>query len=219
MLLPRTMRGTFTARIPSRITHWITNITSRMMNKKTIAMSRNINNNKRDSIAPSSSRQVTPEKRSMGRSHEKDSRINQRLTFRSPSREEMRAVFQMCRGNQWNSVLNSIRSNSLIPTTNMTMDNNISTTILHQAITSKGDTKKRARVVQEILNVAPLAASIKNGYGSLPLHVIAQRNTKMDSATKEMLIRNLMHVYPAALTQPGGVGLRTPLHIIFTGTF
>jgi len=53
----------------------------------------------------------------------------------------------------------------------------------------------------------------------LPLHVIAQRNTKMDSATKETLIRDLMHAYPAALTQQGGVGMRTPLHIIFTGTF
>jgi len=128
----------------------------------------------------------------------------------------MRAVFLMCRGNQWDSVLNSIRSNRFIPTANMTMDNNISTTILHQAITSKGDVKKRARVIQEILRIAPLAASIKNGYGSLPLHVISQRNTRIDSKTKEMLIRDLLDAYPDSLTQQGGVGMRTPLHIIFT---
>eukprot|EP00535_Pseudo-nitzschia_heimii_P002255 CAMPEP_0197185068 /NCGR_PEP_ID=MMETSP1423-20130617/11121_1 /TAXON_ID=476441 /ORGANISM="Pseudo-nitzschia heimii, Strain UNC1101" /LENGTH=301 /DNA_ID=CAMNT_0042636031 /DNA_START=598 /DNA_END=1503 /DNA_ORIENTATION=- len=98
----------------------------------------------------------------------------------------------------------------------MTMDNNISTTVLHQAITSKGDIKKRARVIQEILRITPHASSIKNGYGSLPLHVISQRNTKIDSKTKEMLILDLMNSYPESLTQQGGVGLRTPLHIIFT---
>lgn len=96
------------------------------------------------------------------------------------------------------------------------MDNNISTTILHQAITSKGDVKKRARVIQEILRFTPHAASIKNGYGSLPIHVISQRNTKMPSKTKEILIRDLMDAYPESLTQQGGVGMRTPLHIIFT---
>jgi hypothetical protein len=165
----------------------------------------------------SSPRQVTPEKRSICRNHDKCSQLNRHHSFRAPSREEMRAVFLMCRGNQWDSVFNSIRSNRLIPTTNMTMDNNISTTILHQAITSKGDIKKRARVIQEVLRITPLAASIKNGYGSLPLHVISQRNTKMDSKTKEMLIRDLMDAYPESLTQQGGVGMRTPLHIIFTG--
>eukprot|EP00536_Pseudo-nitzschia_multiseries_P003077 jgi/Psemu1/236370/estExt_Genewise1.C_430189 len=128
----------------------------------------------------------------------------------------MRAVFQMCRGNQWNSVLNSIRSNRLIQTTNMTMDNNITTTIIHQAITSKGDITKRAMVIQEILQVTPYAASIKNGYGSLPLHVICQRNVKMNSAKKERLIRHLINAYPMSLTVQGGVGKRTPLHIIFT---
>ena len=163
-----------------------------------------------------SPRQVTPEKRGV-RNQEKYTLVNRHHSFRAPSQEEMRAVFLMCRGNQWDSVLNSIRNNRLIATTNMTMDNNISTTILHQAITSKGDIKKRARVIQEILGITPHAATIKNGYGSLPLHVISQRNTKMDSKTKETLIRDLMDAYPDSLTQQGGVGMRTPLHIIFTG--
>jgi hypothetical protein len=139
-------------------------------------------------------------------------------TFRRPNRDEMHAVFSMCRQNQWNSVLNCIRNNHLIPVTSMIMDNHISTTILHQAITSKGDTVARTRVIQEILDIAPKAASIKNGYGSLPLHVIAQRNTKMDSPTKELLINELVNANRGALIEQGGVGKRTPLHIIFTGT-
>mmetsp|Transcript_21164 Transcript_21164/g.58854 ORF Transcript_21164/g.58854 Transcript_21164/m.58854 type:complete len:205 (-) Transcript_21164:1104-1718(-) len=164
-------------------------------------------------MLPSSLRQVSPDKTRTGRG-----RFTQHHAhFRNPSYEEMRAVFRMCRGNQWNSVLNSIGSNRLIQTTNMTMDNNITTTIIHQAITSKGDISKRAMVIQEILQVTPHAASIKNGYGSLPLHVICQRNVKMNSAKKEKLIRDLIKAYPMSLTVQGGVGKRTPLHIIFTG--
>ena len=139
-------------------------------------------------------------------------------SLRSPSRDEMHAVFEMCRKNQWTSVLNCVRSNPSIAVTSMIMDNYISTTILHQAITSKGETKARARVILEILATAPRAASIKNGYGSLPLHVIAQRNTKMDAPTKELLITELVLAYKDALVAEGGVGKRTPLHIIFTGT-
>jgi hypothetical protein len=93
---------------------------------------------------------------------------------RRPSCEEMHAVFGMCRQNQWTSVLNCVRSNPWISVTSMIMDNHISTTILHQAITSKGDTKARARVIREILASAPNAAAIKNGYGSLPCDCPAQ---------------------------------------------
>ena len=140
------------------------------------------------------------------------------MNRRVPGREEMHAIFLMCRKNQWKSVLSCIQDNPMIPLTSMIMDNHISTTILHQAITSKGDTEARARVIRAILEIAPGAAKIKNGYGSLPLHVIAQRNTKMDSATKELLICDLVRSFSGALLIEGGVGKRTPLHIIFTGT-
>lgn len=143
--------------------------------------------------------------------------MNSNPPLRNPSRAEMNAVFQMCRQNRWNSVLNCIRSNHLIPMMSMIMDNHISTTILHQAITSKGDIKARARVIREILDISPKAATIKNGYGSLPLHVIAQRNTKLDAPSKELLINELVNAYKGALVEQGGVGRRTPLHIIFTG--
>jgi hypothetical protein len=144
---------------------------------------------------------------------------NEDTLLQVPGREEMRAIFAMCRKNQWNSVLRCVQNNPMIPITIMIMDNHISTTILHQAITSKGNTVLRSRVIRKILDLAPQAATIKNGYGSLPLHVISQRNTKMDAPTKELLIGELVRSFQGALLQPGGVGKRTPLHIIFTGTY
>ena len=130
---------------------------------------------------------------------------------------DMDQLFQLCRSDEWHGVLHQVRQNPQIATTSMTMDNHISTTIIHQAITSKGPTAVRAEVISTILHGTPEAASLKNGYGSLPLHVIAQRNTKMDAQTKERLIFELVQAFPAALMEEGGVGKRTPLHIIFTG--
>jgi hypothetical protein len=138
---------------------------------------------------------------------------------RPPTREEMDAVFALCRNNHWTSCLQCLKTNPLIGTTTMIMDNHITTTVCHQAITSKGDIKQRAKVILQILEKTPQAASIKNGYGSLPLHVISQRNTKIDSNTKEILISALIKAFPGALAEEGGVGKRTPLHIIFTGIY
>lgn len=139
------------------------------------------------------------------------------VKWQQPSGAEMEEVFQLCRQDDWVSILHHIKRKPLISITSMIMDNHISTTVLHQAITSKGNTQNRAEVIQEILKMTPQAAAIKNGYGSLPLHVIAQRNTKMDASTKELLIEKLVLAYKEALIEPGGVGKRTPLHIIFTG--
>ena len=112
-----------------------------------------------------------------------------------------------------------VRENPFFAITPMTMDNNIATTIVHQAITSKGEASLRERVILAILERTPHASAMKNGYGSLPLHVISQRNTtKMKANIKERIIRKLVEVHPKALTTEGGVGKRTPLHIIFTGT-
>jgi len=140
-------------------------------------------------------------------------------TMQHPSRDEMDAVFQLCRTDQWQAVLRYVEQNPLIAVTPMIMDNHISTTVIHQAITSKGDTALRAQVITKILEETPQAAGIKNGYGSLPLHVIAQRNTKMNAQTKERLIFQLVQADKGALVEEGGVGKRTPLHIIFTGTY
>lgn len=133
-------------------------------------------------------------------------------------REELDEVFLLCRADEWRKVLAIVQQKPAISLSPMIMDNHITTTILHQAITSKGNTGLRAKVVTTILDATPQAARIKNGYGSLPLHVIAQRNTKIDSQTKEKLILKLIKAYRGALTEQGGVGKRTPLHIIFTGT-
>jgi hypothetical protein len=129
----------------------------------------------------------------------------------------MDEVFKLCRDDRWNEILKRLRRQPALATSHITMDNHIQTTILHQAITSKGDVAIRSNVIMFILDNTPRAAAMKNGYGSLPLHVIAQRNTRIDSQTKERLIFALVDAYPDALTEPGGVGKRTPLHIIFTG--
>lgn len=96
------------------------------------------------------------------------------------------------------------------------MDNFVNTTVLHQAIVSKGKIETRAQVVTTILQQTPEAARLRNGYGSLPLHVIAQRNTKLTSTVKEQLMIRLITANPDALQEAGGVGRRTPLHICFT---
>jgi hypothetical protein len=99
------------------------------------------------------------------------------------------------------------------------MNNRITTTVLHQLIYAKGQQDSRAKLIRCILKKTPLAASIPNGFGSLPIHVIAQRNTNLSAATKEALISDLLNAYPQSLVIAGGKGKRTPLHILFTGTF
>jgi hypothetical protein len=99
----------------------------------------------------------------------------------------------------------------------ITMENNNSTTLLHQVITSKSSNMRaRWNIINLILTTVPNAASIPNGYGSLPLHVVSQRNIKMDASMKEEVILHLIDAYPSALLSLGGVGKRTPLHIAFT---
>jgi hypothetical protein len=139
------------------------------------------------------------------------------MTQRIHPQQDIDRLFHCCRDDDWESVLTAVQADPWIALTPMVMDNHISTTILHQAITSKADTTIRAHVITTILRATPRAAAIKNGYGSLPLHVICQRNVKMDAQTKERLIFDMVPAYPEALTEQGGVGKRTPLHIIFTG--
>jgi hypothetical protein len=134
-----------------------------------------------------------------------------------PSKEEMNKVLSLCRANKWHLILSHVRENPAVGATPMAMDNKIATSVMHQAITSKGDTAIRATVIASILAATPEAAKITNGYGSLPLHVIMQRNTKMDSLTKERLVALLVQANKGALTAEGGVGQRTPIHILFTG--
>lgn len=134
-----------------------------------------------------------------------------------PSPEEMDEVFNLCRSDDWDEVLRRLSENPAVGVRMMVMANRIETTVVHQAITSRGDVPKRAAVISRVVSTTPQAAGIKNGYGSLPLHVIAQRNTKLDSKTKGRLIYELVAANKAALVTPGGVGLRTPLHVVFTG--
>ncbi|GAX10037.1 hypothetical protein FisN_25Lh114 [Fistulifera solaris] len=132
------------------------------------------------------------------------------------SLKEMTNVFQLCRSDQWKKVHVLLIKKPWIALYPMTMDNNITTTVLHQAITSRGNIHHRALVMDNILASTPEAARLTNGYGSLPLHVIAQRNTKIRAQIKERIIYQLIAAYEEALTKEGGPGKRTPLHIIFT---
>ena len=126
------------------------------------------------------------------------------------------SIFVLCKEERWAEVSSLVASNPSLAVAPMTMANNITTTILHQAITSKGDVGARAALVKFVLSIRPSAAAIKNGYGSLPIHVLAQRNCKMKSKAKEELLLALIHAHPSSITVAGGVGARNPLHIVFT---
>ncbi len=135
----------------------------------------------------------------------------------SPMTTELSMLLRWCRSNEWARVLQSVQANPYVALETLTMGNFISTTILHQAISSKGDIEVRANVISTILSTTPEAAKMTNGYGSMSLHAIAQRNLKMNSQTKERLMIELVHCHKDALISNGGIGGRTPLHIIFTG--
>lgn len=128
-----------------------------------------------------------------------------------------RSAFIMCRKNQWGSILDGLRDNQLDPLMPISMANNLTTTVLHQAISSRSpDIQARIKVIDYILRTAPKAAAVKNDYDSLPLHSLAQRNVKMDSKSKARLIKRLVEIYPAGLKEQGGAK-RTPLHVLCTG--
>lgn len=127
-----------------------------------------------------------------------------------------RDILNLCRAGKWAQVETYIRARPWIATTPMLMGNNIKTTIMHQAIGSKGDTQGRVNAITTILELAPVAASIPNGTKTLPLHAILQRNVKMDTKTRETLILELIKAYPDSLLRLGGLAGRTPLHIAFT---
>jgi hypothetical protein len=130
---------------------------------------------------------------------------------------DLHEIFRLGRSNNWIEVLRRVRDCPELALTPIIMGNNLATTIIHQAITSKGNIEHRTNLILTILQSTPQAAAMKNGYGSLPLHVIGQRNTKLDSQRKEHLITELVKSYPGAVIEQGGVGKRTPLHILFTG--
>ncbi|GKY93563.1 hypothetical protein MPSEU_000323700 [Mayamaea pseudoterrestris] len=133
-----------------------------------------------------------------------------------PTDREIADTLTDCRKNNWQSVFKRVMDNPRLATTKLPMENHIITTVIHQAITAKGDTVQRANLILHILNTSPNAAGIANGYASYPLHSIAQRNTKMDAKTKETLIFALLDAYPGALLKQNNQGQRTPLHVLFT---
>lgn len=132
-----------------------------------------------------------------------------------PSEEQDLLV--LCKSQLWEVIENILKEHPHWALKTITMENNNSTTLLHQVITSKSSNMRaRWKIINFILTSVPNAASMPNGYGSLPLHVVSQRNIKMDASMKEEVIKELIGAYPKALLSLGGVGKRTPLHIAFT---
>jgi len=130
----------------------------------------------------------------------------------------MRVVLEHCRKDRWCDVLRMVREDPVVGLYHMVMNNRVPTTILHQAITSRSRIEPREKVIRQILMKTPQAAAMGNAFGSLPLHVVAQRNTHMDVESKTRIIVDLVQAYPDALTIAGGKGKRNPLHVLFTGT-
>jgi hypothetical protein len=168
-------------------------------------------------LAPSPRRKQHATKPRRAENLTKQKRDRGAIDRANPMTKELTMLLRWCRSNDWGRVLQKIQANPYVALEILTMGNYISTTILHQAISSKGDIAMRAEVISAILSTTPEAAKLTNGYGSMPLHAIAQRNLKMDSQTKERLMIDLVLCHKDALTSNGGIGGRTPLHIIFTG--
>ena len=125
-------------------------------------------------------------------------------------------IAQLCRSNQWKEVLECLKQDPSLALQPIFLNNHLVTSIAHQAISEKGDIESRMDVLDHILTQTPKAAEMKNGYGSLPIHVCAQRNTKLKAKNKEHLILRLLEAYPGSTTVLGGVGKRSPVHVIFT---
>jgi hypothetical protein len=126
------------------------------------------------------------------------------------------SLLKLCRAGKWQQVQQCIQCNPSFATMKLSMDNNNLTTILHQATSDRSNTQGRVAVIKTILEVAPVAASIANGKGTLPIHTILQRNVKMDSQSREEFVKALINAYPESLLKVSGIGSRTPLHIALT---
>ena len=130
---------------------------------------------------------------------------------------EEQNLLMLCKSQMWEELEFILKEHPNQALKTITMENNNSTTLLHQVITSKSSNMRaRWNIINLILTSVPNAASIPNGYSSLPLHVVSQRNIKMDASMKEEVILHLIDAHPSALLSLGGVGKRTPLHIAFT---
>jgi hypothetical protein len=139
-------------------------------------------------------------------------------SLRSPDNNELKIVIQLCAQEEWAELLARVQQSPWMGRAQWNMTNNIATTLLHQAITGKGRGEERCKLIESILDLAPTAATLSNGFGSLPLHALCQRNVNMKSSSRSRLIVKLIRSYEGALLANGGPGQRTPLHAILTGT-
>ena len=116
-----------------------------------------------------------------------------------PSTDEMRTILELCQDGAWFRVFPLLLDNPLIALTPMRLNSRgtQTTTLLHQAITSKaGDAKSRELLIGKILELAPAAAAIRNTAGLLPLECLGQRDIKFESRVKKSLRSALVKAHP-----------------------
>jgi len=126
-----------------------------------------------------------------------------------------KALLALCKADNWSAVEQHIRRHPQSATSMLRDRNSNGTTVLHKVFASAStDFAARIGVIETVLQICPKLASVKNGCGSLPLHLAARNSYKIqiDTTTQEDVIASLINVYPAAAVTQNAAG-RTPLHI------
>ena len=129
-------------------------------------------------------------------------------------------IDRLCTSKEWSTITEMIRQQPDHALTNIRGKNNKTTTILHQIMASKDKDDMAARVLlaNTIIDLKPEAASINNGYKSLPLHICIRNSYGMRTTNNDRkndlveLFRKLINAYPDAVTSENAVK-RNPLHI------
>lgn len=88
------------------------------------------------------------------------------------------------------------------------------TTILHLLLQTR-DTNLdiRFKLINYILSAAPdAAARSTNSRGCLPLHFALNKDNKLDIATRKLIVKRLVEVFPEGVMTASDRGL-TPLHL------
>jgi hypothetical protein len=110
----------------------------------------------------------------------------------TPTKAEIGNISCLCKEHKWKEVLQAIEKAHYLAGASWSMQNSLSTTLIHQVIVDRGDPEARASVSSFLLTKTPHCARVRSGQGSLPLHVICQRNVKMPAAKKTELILQMI---------------------------
>ncbi|KAL3939218.1 MAG: hypothetical protein SGARI_001450, partial [Bacillariaceae sp.] len=130
-----------------------------------------------------------------------------------PTTQELEQLEILCREGKWNHILQVVQATPSLGAVCWATQNYSETTLLHRAIRDGGDPAVRAKVISTILAATPHCASIKNAFGSLPLHAICGRQCKLQFALRTQLISQMIHAHPEGLTTTTPNSGKIPLHM------